>query len=115
MRLLVCGGRDFAGYNLLQDTLDAIRKDTGIDLMIQGGASGADALAARWAKKRGITVLTFMAAWHRHGKAAGPLRNQQMIEEGKPDLVIAFPGGRGTDDMVWRALQAGIEVRRITE
>jgi predicted Rossmann-fold nucleotide-binding protein len=115
MRLLVCGGRDYSDYLKVQVTLDSLRKEMPIDLMIQGGASGADSLAARWAKKNSIACLTFMAMWRKHGKAAGPIRNQQMIEEGKPDLVIAFPGGHGTDDMVWRALQAGIPVRRITQ
>ena len=47
--------------------------------------------------------------WKKYGKKAGPLRNQQMLEEGKPDLVVAFPGGNGTADMVRRAKKANIE------
>ena len=113
MRLLVCGGRDFSDYVWLQETLDKLHAETPVDLLIQGGANGADNLAERWAAHRGIGCITFMAMWKQHGRKAGPMRNQRMIEEGRPDLVVAFPGGRGTDDMVWRAQQAGIEVRRI--
>ncbi len=50
------------------------------------------------------------ADWDKFGKGAGPIRNQQMIDEGKPDLVVAFPGGTGTADMVKRAKKHGIEV-----
>jgi len=50
------------------------------------------------------------AKWSKHGRAAGPIRNQEMIDECKPDLVVAFPGGRGTADMVRRAKAAGIRV-----
>jgi len=58
---------------------------------------------------------TFDAEWHRHGKRAGPIRNQRMLEEGQPDLIVAFPGGHGTADMVRRARQAGIEVHVFDE
>jgi hypothetical protein len=54
----------------------------------------------------------YKAEWDKHGRAAGPIRNQQMLDDGKPDLVLAFAGGRGTDDMCRRAREAGIEVRR---
>ncbi len=56
----------------------------------------------------------YEADWHEHGRAAGPIRNARMIAEGRPDLVIAFPGGRGTADMVSRARKAGIEVREVS-
>jgi len=51
-----------------------------------------------------------MANWAELGRKAGPIRNQQMLDEGKPNLVVAFPGGRGTADIVRRARAAGIEV-----
>lgn len=59
-----------------------------------------------------VPVRVFKADWDKHGKAAGPIRNQQMLDEGKPDLVLAFAGGKGTDDMCRRARAAGVEVRR---
>jgi hypothetical protein len=51
-----------------------------------------------------------MADWNTHGRAAGPIRNQRMLDEVKPELVVAFPGGRGTADMVRRAREAGVNV-----
>ena len=51
--------------------------------------------------------------WDELGKKAGPLRNQRMLEEGKPELVVAFPGGGGTKDMVRRAVKAGVSVHEV--
>jgi hypothetical protein len=51
--------------------------------------------------------------WDELGKKAGPLRNQRMLDEGKPDLVVAFPGGGGTKDMVRRAVKAGVSVHEV--
>ena len=48
-----------------------------------------------------------------NGYRAGPIRNQEMLDKGKPDLVIAFPGGKGTADMVGRALRTGVFVYRV--
>jgi len=114
MRVLVCGGRDFSDRTLLKATLDHLAPS----VVISGGARGADALAAEWAEATGwnvggVHLEEFPADWTAHGKAAGPIRNQQMLDEGKPDLVVAFPGGRGTADMVRRARAAGVEVREI--
>lgn len=57
-----------------------------------------------------VSCLTEIADWSKYGKAAGPMRNQKMLDEYKPDLVVALPGGRGTADMVSRARVAGVEV-----
>ncbi len=81
--------------------------------LVNGGAKGADFAGRWWAERFGMQVETYEADWDTHGRAAGPIRNQRMIDEGKPDLVLAFPGGRGTADMVRRAEKAGIEVRRV--
>jgi hypothetical protein len=63
-----------------------------------------------WATNRLVTRQRFNADWATHGKMAGWLRNQQMLDEGKPDLVVAFSGGRGTADMVRRTKKAGVEL-----
>ena len=81
--------------------------------MITGGASGADALAAAWTEERGVTYREYPADWAAHGRAAGPLRNQLMLERERIDLVLAFPGGRGTADMTTRAVRAGIPVTTV--
>jgi hypothetical protein len=110
-RVLVCGGRDFNELGAVWGQLDAIHAlDGPIAAIIQGGGKGADYLAASWADFNGVPDIDFLADWHKHGRAAGPIRNQQMLDEGKPDLVVAFPGGRGTADMVRRAKVAGIRV-----
>lgn len=115
MKVLVCGGRDFSDVHLLSVTLGAILEGAGITEIIHGGASGADTLAGRYAVRKGIPVTVFPADWKAHGKAAGPIRNAQMLSEGRPDMVVAFKGGRGTDDMIRQAKAAGVAVVRASE
>jgi hypothetical protein len=90
--------------------LDRLRREIPIDVIIEGDARGADRIAGYWARRSKIDNLKFRADWSAHGNNAGPIRNQRMIDEGKPDLVIAFPGGKGTRDMIAKAEAAGIEV-----
>ena len=112
MRLLVCGGRTYSDKTAMWAWLDAFHASAEgpIDLLIHGAARGADALADLWAFSHDITIRRYFAQWSDYGKAAGPLRNQQMLDEGKPDLVAAFPGNRGTANMVKLARAAGIKV-----
>ena len=109
MRLLVTGGRDYSDFQALCTILDQIHKETPVTLLIHGGARGADSLAGAWAALRQTPVRVFTANWDLHGKAAGPLRNQQMLTEGHPDAYLAFPGGQGTADMVQRCRKQGIK------
>lgn len=112
-RVLVCGGRNYADRDTAYEFLNRLEAERGIGVLIVGGANGADSLARDWLFERDDLALDyelFPAEWKKHGKAAGPIRNQQMLDEGKPDLVVAFPGGRGTADMVRRAIAAGVEV-----
>lgn len=126
MRILVCGGRTFNNNLLLCNTLAKIISDAGNcsyfhddstdvknTFIISGKAKGADTLAIDFAKFYHIPYKEYPADWDTHGKKAGFIRNQQMLDEGKPDLVVAFPGGNGTADMVRRARKAGIEVKEI--
>ena len=122
MRILVCGGRDYTNWVLLNRTLhhaiyDGDHTDYSKQVIISGMAKGADTLAVQFADINNIPVLKFPADWDKYGKRAGPIRNQQMIDEGKPDLVVAFYGSRvegsGTADMVRRAKKHGIEVIEI--
>jgi len=113
MRVLVCGGRDFWDRMGAFAALDEIHSHTPITAIISGCARGADTIGIEWAEQMHIRIDRFPADWKTHGKAAGPLRNQQMLDEGCPDLVVAFPGGSGTADMVKRALTQHFEVRRI--
>lgn len=109
MRVLVTGGRHYAGSDCVWAALDALKPDE----VIFGDAQGADALALAWCKKRKVPYQCFEADWTEQGPSAGPARNQRMIDMGKPDLVLAFPGHQGTHDCIRRAEFAKIEVRRI--
>ena len=127
MRVLVCGGRAYADWDRLSGALDEIHAARPISLIIHGDATGADKLAKHWAIRKGIPEQAYPAEWHkvsgvpRHligysskgkpfNRAAGPQRNQQMLDEGNPDLVVAFPGGAGTADMRGRAFTRGVAV-----
>ena len=67
----------------------------------------------QWAKEIDIPCWGFPADWNSYGKAAGPIRNKQMLDEGKPDVVIAFPGGTGTANMIMQATKAGVKVVKV--
>lgn len=110
MRVLVCGGRDFINYPAVKRVLDGLKRDRGITTIISGHARGADQLGERWARETSTGCMDFPADWDKFGKRAGPIRNQQMLTEGKPDLVVAFPGGPGTAHMVAISRRAKIEV-----
>ena len=106
MRVLVCGGRDYVNAREAFTLLDRIHAIEPITCIIQGEARGADSLAKTWAMNRGIACDSYPANWNKFGKRAGHIRNTQMLEEGRPDKVVAFPGGAGTDNMI-RISRAG--------
>lgn len=113
MRVLVTGGRDYNDRESVKQALDVLHITEGpITTIIAGGARGADYWAEWWAKEHEKTVdyVRFPADWNKYKKGAGAIRNQQMIDEGKPDLILAFPGNRGTRDMLQRAKRAGLRI-----
>jgi predicted Rossmann-fold nucleotide-binding protein len=116
MRVLVCGGRDNWDHEGVGREL-SIRwvqtNNLAPFILITGGANGIDSCALQWAMKHNVKCELYPAEWKKYGKRAGPVRNTQMIVEGKPDLVIAFPGGRGTADMIRQACAAGIKVEEV--
>lgn len=121
MRVLVCGGRQYWDVQHVYNTLTDIDDKRGpITCIIHGGAGGADHHGMMWGQlvahtaKRKIAVRGFTADWGRYGDAAGPIRNALMLEDGKPDLVVAFPGGKGTASMVKLAKYAGVEVMKVS-
>lgn len=106
MIVIVTGGRSYANAETVGKVLDDINLVTPIELLIEGGAEGADRLCRHWAVMRGVNYKTVHAQWSRHKKMAGIIRNEQMIRM-KHDMVVAFPGGNGTADMVRRASMTG--------
>lgn len=113
MKVLVCGGRDYEDYDRLEDELNLLERAYGSLTIISGCARGADTLAIRYAEKYNDPLERYPAKWHQYGNRAGPIRNQQMLDEGKPDIVVACPGGTGTAHMVSIAKKAGVEVIEI--
>jgi predicted polyphosphate/ATP-dependent NAD kinase len=129
-RVLVCGGRDYDDAPRIYSVLDHYNAATGgFEIVIQGEATGADLIAKAWAVTTGVRTADFPADWttldgvpcivkyRRDGTAynalAGHNRNARMINEGAPNLVIAFPGGRGTRDMIAKAKDSCIPVLEI--
>lgn len=111
MRLLVCGGRNYNDAETISMALHAVRALRGsITALIHGDARGVDTIAGQWARENGVPEIPFPADWIAHGNSAGPIRNQKMIDEGRPHSVVAFPGGAGTADMVRRARAAKLPV-----
>jgi hypothetical protein len=107
VRILVTGGRDYTNYSAVVTALSQMPVGA---TLIHGAATGADSLAAHyWRHALGRETESHPADWGKHGKAAGPIRNQEMLDSGV-DILIAFPGGRGTADMTRRALAAGVKV-----
>lgn len=120
MRVLVCGGRNYIDVPKLWRVLDDIQTKQHISPLIDGASDdvtgpyvGADYWANQWALARDISCVRVHADWKKLGRGAGPARNQRMLDEQRPDLVIAFPGARGTADMVRRARVGGIAVVEI--
>jgi hypothetical protein len=113
MRVVVFGGRNFCNERLAFKALDILHKKYKFTCVIDGCAKGADTLGYRWAKRRGVPTERYPANWAKFGLSAGPIRNRQMIDEGKPDIGVAFPGGKGTANMKEQMKRAGIRVYNI--
>lgn len=118
-RVLVCGGRHYGDKPgeslLLEDVLDNIHRENPIRILIHGDCpvGGADSLADSWAETNYVNCLKVPAKPNKNPwPGAGPIRNKEMLCF-KPDLVVAFPGGRGTANMVALAREAGINVLEI--
>jgi|ERR1700722_2297569 len=113
MRILVCGDRKWYDYSLILRTIRGIGGEPHV--IIDGCASGADVMGFRVALTLGWKYERYPALWNEYGKAAGPIRNQQMIDEGKPELILAFHDditrSKGTKDMIQRGINAGIKTR----
>lgn len=112
--ICVTGGRHYNNRSIVDAALDTIHAANPISLLIEGGAVGADRLCRSWAVHRGVEFHTEEALWALMGPSAGPHRNTVMADM-KPDLVVAFPGGWGTRDMVVKAVSRGIHVVHITD
>ena len=107
MKAAVVGSRHYDNYKEVKRVLDTYPN---IEMIISGGAKGVDSLADKYAREHGITFMMFPAEWDKYGKAAGPIRNEQIVNEA--DMVIAFlaPDSRGTKSTINIAFKAGKKV-----
>lgn len=108
MRLLVSGARDYANKVHVKKVLDELQPT----VIIHGNCRrGVDQIADQYAIENGIPCIKMDANWSYHGKSAGPIRNQWMLDHCSPDKVVAFPTekSRGTRDMITAAKKAGLE------
>jgi len=112
--ILVCGGRDYNDHSVVDKVLKHVKNICGDDFIVVCGlAKGADSIAAYWARENDIAIHGYAADWSTHGKSAGPKRNQQMLDSEPIDLVIAFPGNRGTLDAITRSRKKSIPVVKV--
>ncbi len=109
-RVLITGSRDWTDEEPIRILIESLPSDA---IVIHGNAPGADSIADRLALARGLHVKAYAAEWQRLGKAAGPARNQRMVDEGQPTEAHAFvrPGSIGTWDCVRRCEFAKVPVK----
>ena len=110
MKLAVVGSRDFLDYEMLEQCILRNFRVEDIDVVISGGARGADAMAARFAERHGLPLEVIAADWSRHGRKAGPVRNTEIVN--RADVIVAFWDGlsRGPRDSITKARTAGKRV-----
>lgn len=110
MKVLICGDRNWTDEQAIRHVIKRLKSG---DVVIEGEARGADKIARDLAMRAEISVDHYHAQWSRYGRAAGPIRNKRMLEEGRPDIVIAFhedlERSVGTKHMVSIAVKAGVE------
>ena len=107
--VIVTGGRDYRDWEKVQKVLGLLD----IGLIVQGGATGADHLAAKYAALKQIFLIQVDADWIKHGRAAGPIRNAEMLALYPDAIVVAFPGGIGTANCVQKAIELGHTVLKV--
>jgi len=110
MIVLVTGGKDYRNQREMFSVLDKLHAERKFTFLMHGDAAGADQMAHRWAKKRGIQPVAMEALWDANGNKDGCTRNSRMLAFKMPDLCVAFSGGRGTANMMRLAREAGVEL-----
>lgn len=114
MRVLICGSRHWKDKDLLYRLLDHVHYYDTDMLIIHGNARGADTLAGAWAVSHAVPCEVYPAQWETYGKAAGPIRNREMLDKANPDVIYAFHDeigkSKGTLNMIKQAKSLGKEV-----
>lgn len=108
INVAVTGGRAYTDRQHVYDVLNELRKSHKEFVLHVGDAKGADEFVRDWAYENDITCIVYIAHWNEYGKAAGPIRNRDMLRNA--DMLFAFPGGKGTRDCMAGARHIGIPV-----
>jgi len=115
-RVLICGDRNWDDYEAIDNFIKKLPVGS---MVIQGMCRGADMMARQSALKHGFEVEDYPANWDKYGATAGPRRNKQMLDEGKPDVVFAFhkniSQSKGTRNMIEQANRQNIPFHILTE
>ena len=115
-RVLICGDRHWKDYKMI---FDEVSKIDNVEVIIHGAARGADTLGGKVADNLNIPTEVYPAQWNEYGRSAGPIRNMQMLTEGRPDIVLAFHpnivSSKGTKHMVKISLKNNTVVRVISK
>lgn len=110
MIVLITGGREYRNQRELTTVLDSLHAERKFTFLVHGDARGADKLSHKWAVKVGVQPVAMEALWDVEGDTSGTKRNARMLAFSKPDLVVAFSGGRGTANMMRITHDAGVEL-----
>lgn len=111
MKIVVTGGRDYEDWAMVQEVLDRLNPS---HVYVGDCPTGADEMARAWCDNNKVNYTIFVANWDKFKKAAGPLRNAEMLgKAGHEATVLAFPGGKGTDNCVKTAIQKNMIILRV--
>ena len=111
MKLIIAGCRDFNDRKLIYEGIDTFIEECGVpDVIIEGGASGVDRIAGDYARENDIPLMVFPADWNKYGRAAGPIRNGEMVKHGTHLLAFWDGKSRGTKNMIETAKKHGLVV-----
>ena len=109
MRVLICGSRHWNDEETIEEYIRTLPSHS---IIIHGNCRGADRIAARLGKIQGHKVIPMSAEWNKYGDSAGPIRNKRMLEDGEPDVVVAFHDNismsKGTKNMIEETRKRGI-------
>jgi len=110
MNIVCTGGRDYNDFAMVSDLLERLQPQ----LVFVGDASGADQMVIDWCNDNNTSYRLYKADWDKHGLAAGPIRNKEMLKDaGSTATVIAFPGGKGTENCIKTAIGFNMIVLRV--
>lgn len=113
MRIAFTGGRDYRNRQVVYHLLETLRPS--LEHVAVGDARGLDEIVRMACMNLNVVHTMYVAEWETHGRAAGPIRNKAMLLDGRPDILIAFPGGIGTENCIRQARELAITVMRIVE